>query len=286
MAWNRPNKETDKQPPWKRKRFHFPIRGVIAGAIVVIGAAIGAWLVLSSSEEMGQDTAQTKTAQIKEVKPSQTLKQVVKVEVSEEGKEPPKPYEDEHGNLWIAPHRPYCPPNTLTITYPDRDEPLERIFNRTCDIRIGQLLSVVPGDEIEMQVFGKRFRDEFIASVADKIEILPDDDDYAKEIKRSVTEVRNEIIERAKAGEDPAKIMTEAWDELYRLGRFKSELRQQILDMSQKGECNPNDVATLVDATDQMLANKGLPPFKNKKFLVRMMRVRAAKAGTDQKNKE
>lgn len=273
-GWNRPDeKVSGGSRRVVQTRRHLIVRGLIAALIIVVGA-IFAWIVLKPSN-IGQKKLEGQDRRlIKAVKPASSAKLKSKTNQKSEKAEkkaPPKPYRDQYGNLWLEKGRPYIDPNAKLVEF-DNKEPLEKVFKHTCNIRIGQMLSIEPGTEVEQQVFGDWFRQDFQDSIATKIEILPDDDEYTRNVKEAVIDVRKELIERTKKGEDVAKIMTDTWEELYQLGRFKSELNDALLKLSENNDASEDDVKTLIEATDKMLEQKGLPPFQNKRMIERMMR--------------
>ena len=81
MSWNRPREgksgEANSCSLQKRSGDRFPIRGAIAGAIVVVGAAVAAWWIFGSGDDGVAAVEQDRHALIKEVKPAVAPKPVV-----------------------------------------------------------------------------------------------------------------------------------------------------------------------------------------------------------------
>lgn len=275
MAWNRPS-AANQQPAQKSgSKAPSKMRGVIAGAVVVVLGAL-CFFLFSGKSEAPRGKVEKGRGRIKEVMPAVAPKTVAMSPTNTVEKK--EPYRDKDGNLWIEPGRPYIAPDAIKVHYPDREEPLEKVFKHGCNIQIAQMLSIQPGELVEQEVYGKGFDYSFTESIGDKIVINPDDDEQTKSIKQLVIDARKEIIARVKQGETPSQIMTDTWEELYVLGRFRQDLKDQLLEMSKNGEAAGDDAADMIAAADKMLEQKGLPPIKNKRLLERSMKFNATKA--------
>lgn len=157
--------------------------------------------------------------------------------------------------------------------------PEQTAFKRSSEISIAHVLMIEPGEPIENWVkFGKRFNDDFKASLDEKIEILPDDDDYVKELKRAVIETKEELRQRMNQGEDVAEIINEARAELERLGRYREDLKKQVLEIASDPSLTEKDIEDLSNAADEMLKGKGVPALSNSKIFKLQLRLAAAKA--------
>ena len=157
--------------------------------------------------------------------------------------------------------------------------PEQTAFKRSSEISIAHVLMIEPGEPIENWVkFGKRFNDDFKASLDEKIEILPDDDDYVKELKRAVIETKEELRQRMNQGEDVAEIINEARAELERLGQYREDLKKQVLEIANDPNLTEKDLEDLSKAADEMLKDKGVPALSNSKIFKLQLRLAAAKA--------
>ena len=157
--------------------------------------------------------------------------------------------------------------------------PEQTAFKRSSEISIAHVLMIEPGEPIENWVkFGKRFNEDFKASLDEKIEILPDDDEYVKELKRAVIETKEELRRRMNQGEDVAEIINEARAELERLGQYREDIKQQVLEIAKDPELSDGDLEDLSKAADEMLKDKGVPTLSNSKIFKLQLRLAAKKA--------
>ena len=276
MSWNRPQDKPKAEP-----KKPTAAKGIVAGCVFVVAAAAALWFIVGGDDSRSGNEEDKTPRKIKEVKPSITSNQTVAAEAPKKEAEK-KPYQDQFGNWWIDKTHPYVDPkNPPRVIKFDRPQPIEeKLFQHTCDIRIAQLLQIEPGDDIEPQVFGPWFKKDFANSLVDKIEITDEDDEFSKNLKQAVIDTRKEIIQRVKNGEDVVDIMNQAWDEMYRLGQFKSELQTMIFNQADTtgGEMTDEEIGTYIDAANKMLEGKGLPPFKNRKFVERTMKLRSKRS--------
>jgi len=268
------NKTTASSVPERKSHLGLCLASGACVAVLIIGT-----ILFSQSEEEVESSApeakRTTSSQIvpdpKSAANSTSLTNLLASKSTAPKTEEKKPYKDQYGNLWIEKGRPYIDPKAETVVF-DNQEPLEKVFKHTCNIRIGQMLAIEPGTEVEQQVFGDWFREDFKQSLQEKIEILPDDDEYTRSVKEAVIDVRKELMQRVKNGEDVSQIMTDTWEELYQLGRFKSDLESELIRLSENEDTSDEEIETLIESTDALLSEKGLPPFQNKRMLQRMMK--------------
>ena len=75
MAWNRPTKR--EQGTGIRDQEKFPFRGLVAGAIVVLGAVVAAWWLWPTGESSGETPPPQTKQRIKEAKPKVTARQML-----------------------------------------------------------------------------------------------------------------------------------------------------------------------------------------------------------------
>lgn len=283
MGWNKPSNNVviPKKAPSL-------LRGLIACIVILAAAALAFLLVHNGEEGQKNERITAKPKPLAEVKPAPVVRPVVHTNeqsasatTNEASK--PKPYRDKFGNWWIDKDHPYFekPPREIKFGRPQPIE--EKLFTRSSDIRIAQFIQIEPGDDIEPQVFGKWFRDDFVESLSEKIEVTEEDDDFSRELKQAVIDTRKEIADRARNGEDPSEIMNQAWDELYRLGQFKSELQTDVFKIAESSDVELSDIEiqAYIAKMNEMLADKGLPPFKNKKFIERSMKLKSRRSAKD-----
>lgn len=256
----------------------------VAAVVVVVG--IGFFFLFSNSSRKEEHPV-TRSSK-KEVPKSKPIKVAPKKAEPEPYKESPEElrrngmWTDEDGNLRRR-------DGSYFFGKPNKEKPLQvnlssrhpeqTAFKRSSEISIAHVLMIEPGEPIENWVkFGKRFNDDFKASLDEKIEILPEDDDYVKELKRAVIETKEELRHRMNQGEDVAEIINEARAELERLGQYREDLKKQVLEIANDPNLTEKDLEDLSKAADEMLKDKGVPTLSNSKIFKLQLRLAAAKA--------
>ena len=283
MAWNRPreNGEAVSRPLQKRKGFRFPIRGAIAGAIVVIGAAVAAWWLWPSDGSAGETPPPRSARQIKEVAPAAAPTNAVRKAKRE------WPPEWHVPDDWDKPYPPqaYWPDGTLkqhsryvrVVTNVRHHVSIqERTFKNYADRRIAGLLIRRPGEVLIGEMpFGEDFVEEFKESLKEEIKIEEGDLPYTRSLKQAVIDARAELKRRMDAGEDIAKVMTETRKELKELGLYREELRKQVDRIREEhGDTfTEKDEQDLIDAANKMLEERGCKPLTAPKIFVKQMEV-------------
>ena len=257
-----------------------------AVAAVVVVAGIGFFFLFSnSSPKEVHPVTKTPKKEIPETKPVKVAHKKAEPEPYKESPEELRRngmWTDENGNLRRR-------DGSYFFGKPNKEKPLQvnlssrhpeqTAFKRSSEISIAHVLMIEPGEPIENWVkFGKRFNDDFKASLDEKIEILPEDDDYVKELKRAVIETKEELRHRMNQGEDVAEIINEARAELERLGQYREDLKKQVLEIANDPNLTEKDLEDLSKAADEMLKDKGVPTLSNSKIFKLQLRLAAAKA--------
>ncbi len=161
--------------------------------------------------------------------------------------------------------------------------PEQTAFKRSSEISIAHVLMIEPGEPIENWVkFGKRFNDDFKASLNEEIKILPEDDDYVKELKQAVISTKAELKRRMEQGEDVAEIINETRAELERLGQYREEIKKHVLEIARDPHMTDGDLEDLSKAADEMLRDKGVPTLSNSKIFMLQLKLAASKAREQQ----
>ena len=284
MAWNRPSNDGRANTPGSPRRGHRPrptVRGAIAGAIVVVGAAVAAWLLWSEGETR-QDAASAKKGLIKEVTPAVPTNAVKKT-----GRQwPPEWHVPDD---WDKPYPPqaYWPDGTLkqnsryvkVITNKTRvaDMPIhQRVFRNSAERRIASLMLMKPGTRlVGDRKYDEMFVDAFKESLKHEIVIEEGDSEYVRRLKETVRDVKAELKARMDAGEDIAKVMTDTRKELKELGLYREELRKQVnkIQAEHEGEFTPKEQKELIDAANLMLKERGCEPLKMPKMLIKQLEM-------------
>ena len=266
MAWNRPSKngEAVSRPLQKRKGFRFPVRGAIAGAIVVFGAGVAAWWLWPTGE-MRQDAASTKQGLIKEVTPAAapTNREVV-AESAPPKKTRPTMIGETVGNfVMLKDGRIYERRNVITNSVASRPKRWHQIFEHKCNNEIALMLTLEPGESlVGERHYNGTFKRSFLKSLATPIIVTGEDTPEQAQLKRDVIAARLELKDAMDRGEDIEQIMIDSRSELQRLNSVKREINKMYI--KEKKNCkSPEDVKDLFDACNKMLEEKGISPLAN-----------------------
>ena len=267
MTWNRPSEREQGIGNREQGARKSPFRGLIAGAIVVLGVAVAVWLMWPTGEPR-QDAASTveKPSLIKEAVPAAAPTNApVEKKYSEMTN-------DEKLKYWKDKYGDNPPPNIKPIVYflenpPQRHfkakESPYKIFRHSSERHIAALLSVKPGNwMMRPPHYDEKFDIDFAAALSEPIEITADDTEEQRALKKAVIDTKAEIAERAKKGENPSDIMNEAGKELFNLGQLKRDLEIEVGEVRRDPNASDDDYSTMVEAANKMLEAKGLPPMR------------------------
>ena len=261
-GWNRASPSTQVKPAKKPT----VARGAIAGIVVVALGVIAAWFVLKPTEDTGRERRSEKhESRIKEARPSipkkdaNQQKAAVHAESSaedanggavKEENATPKVVKDPKHDLIYAEENP-CE------LYAKR--PKYHIFKYNAENDIATLLCVTPGSTIIGEPdYSKGFMVSFEACADIPMDFPSDDTEENKQLRLAVAEAKRELLERQKAGEDIAKIMSDTRKELRQLWQYKLQLEGEVLKARDNEELSDEDVDDFIDAANKMLDEKGV----------------------------
>ena len=97
-------------------------------------------------------------------------------------------------------------------------------------------------------------------------------------LKQNVEELKKELAERVKNGEDLVEIFKEARRELRMCADYKQNLNEVILEQLYDPNISDEDLETTMQAANKMLEAKGIEPIGETRFLKvrnRMLRAQA-----------
>ncbi len=260
MAWNRPsgNGEAVSRPLQKRKGFRFSVKGAIAGAVVIIGAAVAAWWLWPEGETR-QDAASTKRGLIKEVTPAKAKQEAAKTAEEKDPWKHFKTYTDTNGVLRYEGGMVVRKPPVRTVKVGDHTP---SIFKHVAEMQIASLLQVQPGEMLAGTMDYRGFAKSLKESFEDEIVINPEDDERTRELKQAVIDTKKDLRARMEKGEDVGKLMSDTRADFQRLGTYKMELANEvrrILDEKAANEAlSDQDVRECYEAANLMLEEKGL----------------------------
>ena len=263
MAWNRPSEsgEANSCSLQKRSGDRFPVRGAIAGTIVVVGAAVAALWLWPEGERAGETPAPRNARRIKEV--ASATNAVVRAE-----KVPTATNDVESDTfLWTGkgpkpPKRPVFGPDVMVVKGSHRKKTLEeQTFRYGSEIKIASLLTMEVGEPLfgdSADMFNASFLRSLERSLKTPIVIEPTDSEEVKALKKAVRETKTDLVCRMKAGEDICQTLIRTRNELQQLGAYREDLRKMVnreLAAVRDDEAAANDV---IAAANKMLTDRGI----------------------------
>ena len=272
MPWNQPNKTTQKAMP----KNNINPKVVIICALAFVALIV--YLMIPKAEEELVE-AQKETKRIKTVKPVKVTKPIqVKAEVPKVLKEKePKPQrvgEIRDGYRLLCDgtlHKVY---GVITNT-PGKFSISDKTFKHSADVELGNLLLVEPGDDLLGDSAGmyKGFKKELLAALEENITYSEEDTPFQRELKDSVKELRDELKQRMRNGEDIEKVMEDTRNQLKELSLYRQELEEEVQKLS-TDEMTQKDYEDLVKAANAMLAERGIKALEMPKTLRHAIRLK------------
>lgn len=273
MAWNRPKERDQGSGVGEEGSGKFPFRGLVAGLIVVIGAAVAAWILWPAGER-GEDAAPTtKPSRIREARAARAAtnaaasvattnvdKRSARERSMKDAHGDPHLITDEDGRKWfnglLLPER-----SPGQGQFPDGRPIGVRVFFKTYVENVlaeGILLNggfcasaaAAPPD------FGPKFEKEFRETLKTPIVIEETDDEKAREVKEAMIELKQELVERMDKGEKLKDILTEAFELNEKIGRARISY-QQIYDEAVERGASAQELADIIDAANKILDDYG-----------------------------
>lgn len=266
MAWNgsdgaaKPQKVAKKSKPsaW---------RGLLA-AIIVIGGAVGAYLMFLGPATVGgaREKVKAKPAKIAEVTPEIAQPSVVEVEEKKEepivdpNARPTKVGEIVNGYVMLPSGRIHKPTGVVTNRVANYGKSPYSIFEHRSDNEIAALIMMNPGDTlVGIKRYDKWFTQQFLKSMENPITVSPDDEPWQAELKNLVNQARLELKESYDRGEDIDEIMTETRQQLQDLAKYKQAIKQMYAQNINECETE-EELNELQRAVNIMLEEKGCAP--------------------------
>ena len=280
MAWNGSDNAAKPQKSVKKAK-PSAFRGLLA-AIIVIGGAVAAYIIFLGPATGGaaRDNAKAKAAKIAEVSPD--LSEYTPVAVDAETVKPQKkraPFYWEQPTTnglneaqlrkWRNMHLP-APSFTNTAMHARPPSEYE-IFGTRAENEIAMFMTMVPGEGlVGSPDYGESFRDEFLKSCETPIIIDEDDTEYEKQLKREMEELKIDLRQRMRNGEDICEIMAETREEMMRLGVVRQQIESEMRDMLEGAE-TLEDFDDCVEAANKLLESQGIAPLRMNPIIRRNM---------------
>lgn len=271
-------------------------------AILIAGVAIAVWLTASRNPQSTESEEPGAKRTIKAVDPlvatsTSTPKPQAEPEkpVRRSAKGTPIPdnvQPDERGVLRYPGGLRWVDTNDLHMVKHPRKK---QLFKHHSENSIATILTLEPEKMAPFLVgrrpkFGQRFVDDFKASLYDEPEFPDDDTPEERELRNEVLAVKKEMAEALNRGEDIAKMMNDAQEELDRLVTFHDALMKQLREIKNDETYSDNDVSDFTEAANQMLKGQGLkelatPNLTYRQFMLQRRRERLEAQQTDSERK-
>lgn len=272
-----------------------------AAAIIVVG--LGFWFALSNDGETEQAENDTSLKRTIKTMPSPVASTNVAAVVPDKPEKPvrksakgtPIPdnvQPDERGVLRYPGGLRWVDTNDLHIVKHPRKK---QLFKHHSENSIATILTLEPEKMAPFLVgrrpkFGQRFVDDFKASLYDEPEFPDDDTPEERAVREEVLAVKKEMADALKRGEDIAKMMNDAQDELDRLVTFHDTLMKQLKEIKLDEKYSDNDVRYFTAAANQMLKDQGLkelstPNLTYRQFMLQRRRERMEAQQLDSERK-
>jgi hypothetical protein len=137
------------------------------------------------------------------------------------------------------------------------------IFEHHCDNEIACFLTMTPGEGLVGDPrYNGSFKAEFLKSLETPIVVGPDDDEYARNLKKAVLDTKIQLKAALDRGEDIEQIMLNTRREMQDLHNYKRLLQNELSEYRQKEGVTDDDVEDFIKAANIMLAEKGIAPLK------------------------
>lgn len=274
-GWNR--SAANNTPSTRRGGARWLVAGL--GVLIVLGIA-GAWLWGGRGDAGTRRPAVAKPAKIAEVTPKPTAAATNVVEDAEKEDRTSLEWLKKHDKRYIVPEDAVRRPNGRLYTKDGRrileklpartihaDAGRKRVFEHQAEREIARLLSIEPGKFfIGNGNYGPRFQQSFAEAVVSPTPILADDDEATIALKREVNEVKADLVERMKAGEDIVEIMKSTEKELRTLATFRQNMMKELTALRFDESVTEQDYKDFVAAANKMLKERGMKELSSPVF--------------------
>jgi hypothetical protein len=281
MAWNvtQGGKVPQKRTQKKSMR---PLFWVVGGIVAITGVCIVA-MVFSNCEnvEVSDEGSVKKkrTTVIVKSKPATVKKYKVESIVEESGnrtnrwgevvkRKKPETYVDDRGIMRYKKGNGRVP-NPEDFKNPTRISNRGNIheFKHPIENEIAALIMTQPGEFLVGEPDYSNLKQDFVNALLQPIEIGEDDNEVDKELKKNVEEIKRELAERVKGGEDLVEILKEARRELRQSAEYKRNLDEIVQEQLYNPEISDEDLTSTFEAANKMLEAKGIEPMSEKRIL-------------------
>ena len=279
-----------KQSGYRGAKKPSPVRGLVAGAVLV-AAVIGCYFAFFSGSEKPQKAVEQKrSTRIKEVAPAAAPKAVKQKAELEKPKElpPQRVGEIRNGYRLLSSGRLHKVKGVIHVGGRG-DSLVDRTFDHGSDRMIAHLLMAEPGgtmvgDSVDIM---RGFNEAFAKSLKDEIVIKHDDTEDVKALKQAVLDARSELKQQIAQGKSAEEAMIEAREQLRELTLYREDLEKEVLNHAEDG-MSQKDYDELIGAANLMLEERGIGKIQMPKLIgdAIEMRYRHKMAELERKQRE
>jgi hypothetical protein len=140
-------------------------------------------------------------------------------------------------------------------------------FKHPIENEIAALILTRPGDFLVGEPDYSNLKQDFVNALLHPIEIGEDDNEVDRELKKNVEEIKRELAERVKGGEDLVEILKDARRELRQSAEYKRNLDEIVQEQLYNPEISDEDLTSTFEAANKMLKAKGIEPMSEKRIL-------------------
>ena len=272
MAWNRPTSNTVDATPSSRPsgRGKMPRlrRGLIAGAIVVLGAGLAVWL-LTNGEAASSPLQKKDRGRIRDVKPATVSTNGTPTAAATDAASGTnavavKPMTPEEERVWRIHHPAFT--NRASRWNTSR---VNRIFSNGIDRKIATLLDLRPGETLvgdSSMFFREDFTRRFLKSLTEPIIVTKDDSPEDAALKRAVNATKIELKARYDAGEDIRELMIQTRKDMQNLALYRRDLSQELVKISADRSLTEDEMNKVLEKANSLLAERGAEPLAMPRF--------------------
>lgn len=289
-GWNGSDRRGNTAPvqPKVAAKKPSPIRGIVAGLLVVAVSAIACFVFFSGSEKPQTEKAEKERGRIKEVSPSSAPTNKVETASTNDQKTAKKHdyrYDVPEGSYRAANGRLYTPTGRRILERPPArhiklyDDKKPRVFKHMAENEILRLVSQRGGLMPLPSYYGVAFEKSFQESLKTEIEIYPTDSEDVQQKKRDMIEIKKELAERVAAGESVCDIMRKTQEEFKQLALYKKDLIKNAKEIVESHDLTEQEINDYTEAANKILKERGAEPISSK-----MLHVYRAKYLNSQNN--
>ena len=261
MAWNKPSEEKRVERKGGGGQWNVHLKGLVAALIVVIGAAIVAWVVLFGGDDVPAQRTRHKAqgTTIPDAAPAVTNRAApAAVEVTA-----PKPAKREiprkpDGSVDWTKIKPHELPSEMVASDAPAPEPAPPVFSNAADQVLAMVISTPPGQEIPPIVgLGDDLEVQFFKSLEKPIEVGEGDTPEIRALKENLIATKRQIMELIDSGKTVTQILQEH-REVFNENRKDYAESQAIVDQF-VAEGDVESARAYVEKANAVLEKSGAP---------------------------